>query len=327
MIVVTGGAGFIGSAIVWKLNKMGMDKIIIVDELGKDDKWKNLNGLKYEDFLHKDDFIGLVLQRNVPFKVTSIIHMGACSSTTETNADYLMDNNVHYSQELAKFSLEKGVRFIYASSAATYGDGTNGYNDDESIMDQLRPMNMYGYSKHLFDTWIKRNGLIDKVVGLKYFNVYGPNEFHKGEMRSVVHKAFEQVRDTGKVKLFKSYRPDFKDGEQKRDFIYIKDAVDMTLHFFEHHDKNGLFNVGTGKAQSWKELVTALFNAVGKPVNIEFVDMPEEIRNKYQYFTEANLKKIKSTGYDKPIMNVESGVTDYVKNYLLKESYLGMTKE
>lgn len=327
MIVVTGGAGFIGSAVVWKLNKLGVDKIIIVDELGKDEKWKNLNGLKFSDFYHKDDFIGVVLQRKIPFKITSIIHLGACSATTEKDADYLMDNNVHYSQELAKFSLENGARFVYASSAATYGDGSNGYNDDESNLHILRPMNMYGYSKHLFDLWIKRNGLMNKVVGLKYFNVYGPNEYHKGDMRSVVHKAFEQIRDNGKVKLFKSYLKDYKDGEQKRDFIYVKDAVDMTLYFWEHPDKNGIFNVGTGKAQTWIELVTALFNALNKPVKIDFVDMPEDIRGKYQYFTEANLAKLKQAGYDKSILNVEDGVNDYVKNYLLKESYLGMSKE
>jgi ADP-L-glycero-D-manno-heptose 6-epimerase len=327
MIVVTGGAGFIGSAIVWKLNKLGYDKIIIVDELGKDEKWKNLNGLKFSDFFHKDDFMGLVLQRGLPFKPTSIIHLGACSSTTEKDADFLMDNNYHYSQELAKYCLENGVRFIYASSAATYGNGSNGYNDDENSLGRLRPLNMYGYSKHLFDSWIKRNSLIDKVVGLKYFNVYGPNEYHKGEMRSVVHKAFEQVRDTGKVRLFKSYKPEFKDGEQKRDFIYVKDAVDMTLYFLDHQDKNGIFNIGTGHAQTWVELVKALFDAVGKPVNIEFIDMPEEIREKYQYFTEANLKKLRNTGYDKTILNVCEGVTDYVKNYLLKNIYLGMNKE
>ncbi len=327
MVVVTGGAGFIGSALVWKLNKMGQDKIIIVDELGKDEKWKNLNGLKFEDFYHKDDFMGLILQRQIQFKITSVIHLGACSSTTEKDADYLMDNNFHYSQELAKYSLEKGIRFIYASSAATYGNGSNGYEDDENKMENLQPLNMYGYTKHLFDTWIKRNGLLNHVAGLKYFNVYGPNEYHKGDMRSVVHKAFEQVRDTGKVKLFKSYRSDYKNGEQKRDFIYVKDAVDMSLFFLEHQDKNGIYNIGTGRAQTWIELVTALFDSVGKPVNIEFIDMPEDIREKYQYFTEASLYKLKNAGYTKPIMNVRDGITDYVKNYLLKDVYFGMSNE
>jgi ADP-L-glycero-D-manno-heptose 6-epimerase len=326
MIVVTGGAGFIGSAVVWKLNQLGEDKIIIVDELGVDEKWKNLNGLKFEEFLHKDDFMQSILEGAIPFHIDAIIHLGACSATTEKDADYLMENNVHYSQALARFAIENNARFIYASSAATYGDGTQGYKDDESKLYDLRPLNMYGYSKQLFDLWIKRNGLMNKVVGLKYFNVYGPNEYHKEDMRSVVHKAFEQVRDFGKVKLFKSYNPDFKDGEQKRDFVYVKDAVDMTLHFYEHRDKNGLFNVGTGNAQTWVELVTALFDAVGKPVNIEFVDMPENIREKYQYFTEADLTKIRNAGYDKNIMNVHDGVSDYVKNYLLKDVYLGMSK-
>ncbi len=326
MIVVTGGAGFIGSAVVWKLNQMGNDKIVIIDELGKDDKWKNLNGLKYADFIHKDDFMRMILQRAVPFKANAIIHLGACSATTEKDADFLMDNNVHYSQELAKFSLGNDVRFIYASSAATYGDGFEGYDDDESKLNVLRPLNMYGYSKHLFDLWIKRNAMTDKVVGLKYFNVYGPNEYHKGDMRSVVHKAFEQIRDIGKVKLFKSYKQEYKDGEQRRDFIYVKDAVDMTLYFLENENVNGLFNVGTGKAQTWIELVTALFNAVGKPVNIEFTEMPEDIRGKYQYFTQADLSKIRNAGYSKPIMNVDEGVSDYVKNYLLKDVYLGMSK-
>lgn len=326
MIVVTGGAGFIGSAVVWKLNQMGNDKIIIVDELGTEEKWKNLNGLMYVDFINKNDFISLILQHKAPSKILSIIHLGACSATTEKDADYLMRNNVHYSQELAKYSLENGVRFIYASSAATYGDGSLGYNDDESNLSALRPLNMYGYSKALFDLWIKRNALLDKVVGLKFFNVYGPNEYHKGDMRSVVHKAFEQVRDTGKVKLFKSYHPDYKDGEQKRDFIYVKDAVDITLFFLENKKRNGIFNVGTGKAQTWVELVTSVFNSVGKPVNIDFVDMPESIRGKYQYFTEANLMKLRSAGYDKPIMNVQDGVKDYIQNYLLKDVYLGMSK-
>ena len=327
MIVVTGGAGFIGSALIWKLNRMGMDKIIVVDELGKDDKWKNLDGLMFSDFHHKDDFMGLILQKSLPFKVTTIIHLGACSSTTEKDADFLMDNNYHYSQELAKFCLEKGVRFIYASSAATYGNGTNCYEDNESGLSSLLPLNMYGYSKHLFDLWIKRNGLADKVVGLKYFNVYGPNEYHKGEMRSVVHKAFEQIKDSGKVKLYKSYKPEYKDGEQKRDFIYVKDAVDMTLFFYNNSKINGIYNIGTGKAQTWIELVTAIFKALDKTLNIEFIDMPSEIRDKYQYFTEANMKKIQSAGYNFPIMNVQEGVADYVKSYLLKEKYFGMSKD
>lgn len=323
MIVVTGGAGFIGSAIVWRLNQLGKTNIVIVDELGKDEKWKNLVGLKYEDFTNKLEFIEQVLDDVIPYNVDAIIHMGANSSTTEKDADHLMDNNYHYTKELAKFCVEKNLRFIYASSAATYGDGDFGFDDDENKIETLRPLNMYGYSKQLFDLWAKRNSLLDRIVGIKYFNVYGPNEYHKADMRSVVHKAYEQVRDTGKVKLFKSLNPNYKDGEQMRDFVYIKDAVDMTLHFLDNPDKNGIYNVGAGRARTWNDLVTSLFNAIGKPANIEYIDLPQHLAEKYQYFTEANLNKIKSVGYNQATTSLEDGVNDYVKNYLLKNSYLG----
>ena len=323
MIVVTGGAGFIGSAIVWRLNQRGKTNIIIVDELGKDEKWKNLVGLKYDDFVNKLDFIEQVLDDVLPYNIEAIIHMGANSSTTEKDADHLMNNNFHYTKELAKYCLEKNIRFIYASSAATYGDGDWGFEDNESKLETLRPLNMYGYSKQLFDLWAMRNKVLDKIVGIKYFNVYGPNEYHKGDMRSVVHKAFEQVRDTEKVRLFKSLNPKYKDGEQMRDFVYIKDAVDMTLYFLDNPAKNGIYNVGAGKARTWNDLVTSLFNSVGKPVNIEYIELPQHLTEKYQYFTEANLSKIKGAGYKQPITSLEDGVTDYVKNYLLKNSFLG----
>ena len=323
MIVVTGGAGFIGSAIVWKLNQLGKSNIIIVDELGNDEKWKNLVGLNYEDFVHKHDFIEQVLDDVLHYNVEAIIHMGANSSTTEKDADHLMNNNFQYTKELAKYCVEKNVRFIYASSAATYGDGAFGFEDNELKIETLRPLNMYGYSKHLFDLWAKRNRVLDRIVCLKYFNVYGPNEYHKGDMRSVVHKAFEQVRDTGGVRLFKSLNPNYKDGEQMRDFIYVKDAVDMTLYFLDKPDKNGIFNVGAGKARTWNDLVNSLFKAIGKPVNIEYVDLPRYLAEKYQYFTEATQKKIRSAGYGRPSASLEDGVTDYVKNYLLKNTFLG----
>jgi len=323
MIVVTGGAGFIGSAIVWKLNQLGKTNIIIVDELGKDEKWKNLVGLKFEDFVNKLEFIEQILDDVVPYNIDAIIHMGANSSTTEKDADHLMDNNYNYTKELAKYCVEKHIRFIYASSAATYGDGNLGFDDDESKIENLRPLNMYGYSKQLFDLWAKRIHISNNIVGIKYFNVYGPNEYHKADMRSVVHKAFEQIRDTGKVKLFKSLNPDYKDGEQMRDFVYIKDAVDMTLFFLDKPDQNGVYNVGAGKARTWNDLVTSLFKAVSKPVNIEYVDLPQHLAEKYQYFTEANLNKIKRAGYNNPTTSLEDGVNDYVKNYLLKREYLG----
>ena len=323
MIVVTGGAGFIGSAIIWKLNQLGKTNIIIVDELGKDEKWKNLVGLNYKDFVHKHDFIEQVLDDVIPYNVEAVIHMGANSSTTEKDADHLMNNNFHYTKELAKYCVEKNIRFIYASSAATYGDGAFGFEDDESKIENLRPLNMYGYSKQLFDLWAKRSGVLDRIVGIKYFNVYGPNEYHKADMRSVVHKAFEQVCNTGKVRLFKSLNSNYKDGEQMRDFIYVKDAVDMTLYFLDKPNKNGLFNVGAGKAHTWNDLAISLFKAVGKPVNIEYVDLPQHLAEKYQYFTEATLSKIRSAGYEQPSASLEDGVTDYVKNYLLKNTFLG----
>ena len=322
MIVVTGGAGFIGSAIVWRLNQLDENKIIIVDELGEADKWKNLVSLSFEDFVHKDEFISSVLADDVPFKIETIIHMGANSSTTEKDADHLLFNNYEYTKELAKYSVKNDIRFIYASSAATYGNGSLGFDDDESKLEALRPLNMYGYSKQLFDLWAKRNGLLTKIVGLKFFNVFGPNEYHKGDMRSVVHKAFEQIRDTGKVRLFKSLNSKFKDGEQMRDFIYIIDAVDMTLFFLDRKDKNGIYNVGSGKARTWNDLVAALFKSMGEPLNIEYINLPEHLKDKYQYFTEARLEKIKNAGYNKAITLLEKGVNEYV-DYLQGEKFWG----
>ena len=322
MIVVTGGAGFIGSAIVWRLNQLDENKIIIVDELGEADKWKNLVSLSFEDFVHKDEFISSVLADDVPFKIETIIHMGANSSTTEKDADHLLFNNYEYTKELAKYSVKNDIRFIYASSAATYGNGSLGFDDDESKLEALRPLNMYGYSKQLFDLWAKRNGLLNKIVGLKFFNVFGPNEYHKGDMRSVVHKAFEQIRDAGKVRLFKSLNSKFKDGEQMRDFIYIIDAVDMTLFFLDRKDKNGIYNVGSGKARTWNDLVAALFKSMGEPLNIEYINLPKHLKDKYQYFTEARLEKIKNAGYNKTITLLENGVNEYV-DYLQGEKFWG----
>ena len=323
MIIVTGGAGFIGSAAVWELNRRGEKDIIIVDELGKDDKWKNLVGLKFNDFVNKNDFLKL-LNDGKYSETDAIIHMGANSSTTEKDADYLLTNNYKYTKTLAEYCLANNIRFIYASSAATYGDGSTGFDDDKTACDSLRPLNMYGYSKNLFDLWALNNNAYKDIVGIKYFNVYGPNEYHKADMRSVVQKAFEQIRDTGKVKLFKSGNPEYKDGEQMRDFIYVKSAVDMTLHFLDHREKNGLFNVGTGKARTWNDLVSILFTAIGIPVNIEYIDLPKHLAEKYQYFTEAPLARIRNAGYTKPVTSLEDGITDYVKNYLLGKRYLGM---
>ncbi|PIW69091.1 MAG: ADP-glyceromanno-heptose 6-epimerase [Ignavibacteriales bacterium CG12_big_fil_rev_8_21_14_0_65_30_8] len=321
MIVVTGGAGFIGSAVVWKLNQQGHNNIIIVDELGSDEKWKNLVGLNFVDFIHKDKFIKQIEEGNKYF-IDAIIHLGANSSTTEKDAGHLLTNNYQYTKILAKYSLKNKARFIYASSAATYGDGSLGFDDDESNCLKLRPLNMYGYSKSLFDSWALNENAFSSIVGLKYFNVYGPNEYHKGDMRSVVHKAYEQIRDTGKVKLFKSMNKNYKDGEQLRDFIYVKDAIDMTLHFLTHRDKNGLFNVGSGKARTWNDLVNAIFKTMNKPVEIEYIDLPVHLQKKYQYHTEANINKIKNSGFTNDLFPLESGVEDYVKYYLIPEKHL-----
>lgn len=322
MILVTGGAGFIGSALIAELNARGYDDIFIVDILGKDERWKNLRNLRFSDYMESEDFTEMVSESEVDLDVDAIVHLGACSDTTERDCTYLVRNNYEFSKLLAGWALEIGARFVYASSAATYGDGAQGFEDDEDQIQDLVPLNMYGYSKHMFDLWCKRQGLLDKFVGVKYFNVFGPNEYHKGDMRSFVLKAYEQINATGRVKLFKSHRDDYSDGGQIRDFIYVRDAVAMTLFFLERPDTAGLYNVGTGKARSWNDLAGAVFRAMDKPVNIEYIDMPEILRDKYQYFTQADISKLREAGYAEPTMSMEESVDDYVRNYLRKEAYL-----
>jgi ADP-L-glycero-D-manno-heptose 6-epimerase len=330
MIVVTGGAGFIGSAIVWRLNQLGNDDILVVDDLGTDEKWKNLVPLRFRDYMEKDKFLNLVVNgklssglRSNRGKVEAIIHMGACSSTMERDAAFLIQNNFEYSIQLAMAAVSENVRFIYASSAATYGDGAKGFDDDEKGIDNLRPMNMYGYSKQLFDQWVLRHGLLGKTVGLKYFNIFGPNEYHKGEMRSMVLKAVEQIRSTGTIKLFKSYKKEYKDGEQLRDFLYVKDAVEMTLFFLESKKANGLFNIGSGVTNSWNKLGAAIFHSLNRPEKIEYVEMPDAIREKYQYYTCANISKLREAGYAKPLTDLDAAVSDYVNNFLMSGKRLG----
>ena len=314
-IIVTGGAGFIGSNLIAELNARGEKDILIVDHLGTGEKWKNLRSLRYEDFMDKDDFRESFLCDLVE-PAETVFHLGACSATTETDADYLMDNNYRYTRDLCEWTLANEGRFIYASSAATYGNGENGYSDDDAVTPKLKPMNMYGYSKHLFDLWAMEHELFNEIVGLKYFNVYGPNEYHKGDMRSVVHKAFCQIRDTGGVSLFKSYRPDYADGEQVRDFIYVKDAVAVTLFFMENPETEGLFNCGTGKARSWNDLAKSVFAALNKKPNIKYIEMPDHLKGQYQYHTVAVMQKLKAAGYSKPFHTLEDGVRDYVQNHL-----------
>jgi len=319
MIVVTGGAGFIGSAVVWKLNTQGFDDIVVVDSLGTSVKWRNLVNRRFVDYLDRDDFLELILDDKVPFDVEAIVHMGACSSTTERDADYLMENNYRYTTQLAQWAVEKNARFIYASSAATYGDGSKGFSDDNGVTPELRPINMYGYSKQLFDLWMLRNGLEKKITGIKFFNVFGPNEYHKGDMRSVIHKSFGQIRETGKVKLFKSYRPDFRDGEQKRDFIYVKDCAEVIWWLLENRDVTGIFNLGTGHARTWNDLTGTVFAAMGIEPGIEYIEMPELVRRQYQYFTEAKMDKLLSMDCPVQFSPLEDAVSDYVINYLEKD--------
>ena len=324
MIVVTGGAGFIGSVLVAALNKRQIDDILVIDQLGCDEKWKNLSasGGSFADYVEKDDFLEMVVENKLAGPIEAVFHLGACTSTTETNASYLIKNNYEYSKLLAQWATDNNIRFIYASSAATYGDGSAGFSDDEKKLEDLRPLNMYGYSKHLFDLWARRAGLLKKIVGLKYFNVFGPNEYHKGDMRSFVVKAFEQINATGKVRLFKSYKPEYGDGQQMRDFIYVKDAVDMTLFFLDDPKTAGLFNIGTGKPRTWNDLVGAVFAAMGKKPNIEYIDMPDSIRNQYQYFTQADMTKLHKGGYKRQTTSLEDAIRDYVQNYLQKDMFL-----
>ena len=322
-IIVTGAAGFIGRNTVAELNRRGEDELILVDELGKGEKWKNLVGLRYEDIVSPEEFLGLI-EDGTFAEARSVIHLGACSATTERDADYLLRNNYQYTRVLCNWALSNGVRFVYASSGATYGDGSHGYDDSDAVTPLLEPLNMYGYSKHMFDLWALRRDLFEagdggNIVGLKYFNVFGPYEDHKGDMRSVVSKTYEQVRRTGRVQLFKSDTPEFGDGEQRRDFVSVHDAVDVTLYFAmaEPDAPGGLFNCGTGEAHTWLELVTPVFEAMGREPAIDFVEMPEALRGKYQNFTEAKIGKLRAAGYRKAFTPLRDAVRAYVSDYYL----------
>ena len=313
-IVVTGAAGFIGRNVVAELNRRGEEEIVLVDELGKDDKWKNLVGLRYEDILSPEEFLGLI-EEGAFADARSVIHMGACSATTEADADFLLRNNYQYTRVLANWCESNEVRLVYASSAATYGDGALGYSDDDAATPTLRPLNMYGYSKQMFDQWALKQGLLSSIVGLKFFNVYGPYEDHKGGMRSMVLKSYEQARDHGVVKLFRSENPAYKDGQQLRDFVWVGDAVDVTLHFaqMEFGAPGGLYNCGTGEARTWVDLAAAVFHAMGVEAKVEFIDLPAELKGKYQYRTQAETAKLRSAGYTRAFTRLEDGVGEYVR--------------
>jgi ADP-L-glycero-D-manno-heptose 6-epimerase len=313
-VVVTGGAGFIGRHVVAELNRRGVDDITIVDHLdARPSKARNLDGLRFGTYLERDDFIDRVRRRTFA-SPHAVVHLGACSSTTEPDAGYLAENNFRYTRSLCEWALERDFRFVYASSAATYGDGAAGYSDAHDGLSKLRPVNRYAKSKHLFDRWAARAGALDRCVGLKFFNVYGPCEGHKGDMRSMVLKAFEQVRATGRVKLFRSYRPGWAHGEQARDFVDVRDAAAVTAYFLEPGRASGLFNCGTGCARTWLDLVTAVCAAMGRQPSVEFVDMPEAMRAGYQYHTEADVSKLRTAGYATPFIDLERGVRDYVRH-------------
>lgn len=317
MIIVTGGAGFIGSCVVRTLNDAGIEDIVIVDNIANTDKWLNIRNKKYIKYVHKSEF----LQELTDYEgVTAIIHMGAQSSTTERDFDYLWRNNFEYTKTLWNYCAEKQIQFIYASSAATYGDGAEGF-DDRMDIDRLLPLNGYGYSKQVFDQWVKHQATVfpKQYVGLKFFNVYGPNEYFKGSMASMIFHGYKQICETGSVKLFKSCHPDYADGGQLRDFVYVKDICSVIAWLLANPQVNGLFNVGTGRAQSFRELAEATFHAMGLEPNIVYIDMPEHLKTKYQYYTKAEMGKLREVGYDRPFMDLEAGARDYVREHLSKE--------
>ncbi|MGL4722332.1 MAG: ADP-glyceromanno-heptose 6-epimerase [Desulfovibrionaceae bacterium] len=323
MYIVTGGAGFIGSALIWKLNSEGIRDILIVDNLASSEKWKNLIGKQFCDYLHKDTFLKILRKDGLPKHIKGIIHLGACSSTTEINADYLMENNFHYTVTLCKYALKHGIRFLNASSASTYGDGSQGFNDDLSLIPLLRPLNMYGYTKQLFDLWTIQNGYENTIASFKFFNVYGPNEYHKESMRSVILKSFIDIKEGKHITLFKSYKKEYADGEQKRDFVYIKDCVSIICTFLMNPQFNGIFNIGTGHSRTWKDLALAVYKALNMKENIEFIEMPETLKEKYQYYTQANMQKLSDLTGLTCQYSLEDGIKDYILEYLQKEnSYL-----
>jgi ADP-L-glycero-D-manno-heptose 6-epimerase len=317
-IIVTGGAGFIGSNLVDALNQRG-HQTVVVDHIDDDLKRRKLERLRVRDYLDKSEFRERLKSGKAP-KTNVVFHLGACSSTTETNEAYLRDNNTEYTRELCEWSLRTGARFIYASSAATYGDGSKGYSDHDSVTPTLEPLNLYGASKQWFDVWALETGALGRVAGIKYFNVYGPWEDHKGDMRSLVNKAYAQILREGEIALFKSHRPEFRDGEQRRDFIHVDDAVAVTLFFLDHPGVSGLYNCGTGVARTWIDLAQALFAAMGVPPRIRFIDMPPAIRDKYQYHTQADMTKLRAAGYSAPFLQIEEGVRRYVQEYLQPQS-------
>lgn len=321
MIIITGAAGFIGSCLIQKLNEEGFYDLILVDDFSREDKNQNYAGKRFSKKVHRNDF-ALWLKDN-QIHVQFVFHIGARTDTTEMKVELFNQLNLNYTKEIWNICAEFGIPLVYASSAATYGLGEQGYDDDESKISLLKPLNPYGDSKNDFDIWaLKQEKKPYFWAGLKFFNVYGPNEYHKGRMASVIFHTFNQIKKTGSMKLFQSHNPQFKDGEQMRDFVYIKDVVNV-LYFLMHHRKDsGIYNLGTGKARTFLDLARATFHSLGKEPEISFIPTPEDIRDKYQYFTEARMDKLRSIGYSQEFYTLEEGVEDYVKNYLIPGNYL-----
>ncbi len=314
LIVVTGAAGMIGSGVVRCLNDRGYKRLLLIDDLKKNDKWKNLVGKEFLNLVSRHRMFEALKEHESD--IDAVIHLGACSDTVETDADYLLENNYHFSVRLAEWALTHNKRFIYASSAATYGDGALGFSDDEESISQLKPLNMYAFSKQLVDLWMKREGGFKKAVGLKYFNVFGPNEYHKGRMASMVLKMMNKVKDDGIISLFQSNDPQYGDGDQCRDFIYVKDAVRMTCDLLEHRHVTGLLNIGLGVATTWNQLSHALFQALGKPTNIEYIPLPPDLARQYQNYTCADMKKFLKLLPQTRTTSVDAAVREYVQEYL-----------
>jgi ADP-L-glycero-D-manno-heptose 6-epimerase len=325
MIVITGGAGMIGSIIAWHLNtKLGRDDLVIVDRITHEDQWQNLVKRQYAQYLDKDQLMPWLEGRT---DITAIIHMGAISATTERDFNKLVTDNIHYSQNLWHWCANNNAAFFYASSAATYGDGSHGY--DDAAIGHLRPLNGYGYSKHFFDQWALQQVSLDLPApvawaGVKFFNVYGPNEYHKERMASVALHSFNQFKQSGTVKLFKSHKAGFDDGMQLRDFVYVKDAAAVVVHFLQsavdgQACANGIYNIGTGKARAFKDLATTVMTSMGQTPHISYIDMPDDLQGKYQYFTEATMTKLAASGYNQAFYSLEDGVKDYVQNYLMQD--------
>ncbi|CAN5178287.1 ADP-glyceromanno-heptose 6-epimerase [soil metagenome] len=320
MIIVTGAAGFIGSCLVSRLNEAGHEDLILVDDFSHEIKDANLADKKFIQKIHRDEFIKWFAENAQQVKV--VFHIGARTDTTEFDKTIFDKLNVNYSKDVWKICTENAIPLIYASSAATYGLGEFGYEDDHAIVDKLKPLNPYGESKNDFDKWVlTQTKTPPHWYGLKFFNVYGPNEYHKSRMASVIFHAFGQISTNGAVKLFRSHNPDYKDGEQLRDFVYVKDVVEVCVFLAEKLPTSGLYNLGTGKARSFLDLAKSTFKALGKEENISFIDTPADIRDKYQYFTEANMNKLITAGYNKPFCSLEDGVTDYVQHYLVGKKY------